>query len=83
MLQDLAVLTPSLVVCAAFLAGVVVLLRREMAPRQRNREGDGSSEDKSADRGISELEDDAATAASDREETTDPQTGSGSRDYPR
>ena len=82
MVQDLAVLTPSLVVCAAFLAGVVVLLRREMAPKQRNREGDGSSEDKSADLGISELEDDA-TAASDREETADPQTGSGSRDYPR
>jgi len=48
MVQDLAVLTPSLVVCAAFLAGVVILLRREMAPRRRNREGDGSSEDISA-----------------------------------
>ena len=83
MLQDLAVLTPSVVVCAAFLAGVIVLLRREMAPRRRNREGDGSSEDMSAGRGISELEDDGTTAPSDREETADPQTGSGSRDYPR
>jgi hypothetical protein len=83
MLQDLAVLTPSLVVCAAFLAGVVVLLRREMAPRRRDREGDGSSEDMSAGRGISELEDDGTTAPSDREETADPQAGSGSRDYPR
>jgi hypothetical protein len=79
MLQDLAVLTPSLVVCAAFLAGVVVLLRREMAPRRRNREGDGSSEDTSAGRGISEPEDDAA-ATSDRQETADPQTRSRSRD---
>jgi hypothetical protein len=79
MLQDLAVLTPSLVVCAAFLAGVVVLLRREMAPRRRNREGDGSPEDMSAGRGISEPDDDAATT-SDREETADPQTPSGSRD---
>jgi hypothetical protein len=79
MLQDLAVLTPSLVVCAAFLAGVFVLLRREMAPRRRNREGDGSAEDMSAGGGISEPEDDAA-ATSDREETADPQTGSRSRD---
>jgi len=79
MLQDLAVLTPSLVVCAAFLVGVVVLLRREMAPGHRNREGDGSSEDMSAGRGISEPEDDAA-ASSDHEETADPQTRSGSRD---
>jgi hypothetical protein len=79
MLQDLAVLTPSLVVCAAFLAGVFVLLRREMAPRRRNREGDGSAEDMSAGLGISGPEDDAA-ATSDREETADPQTGSRSRD---
>ena len=80
MLQDLAVLTPSLVVCAAFLTGVVILLRREMAPRRRNREGDGWSEDMSAGRGISEAEDDATAATSDREETVDPQTGSRSRD---
>jgi hypothetical protein len=80
MLQDLAVLTPSLVVCAAFLAGVFVLLRREMAPRRRNREGDGSAEDMSAGGGISEPEDDAAAATCDREETADPQTGSRSRD---
>ena len=80
MLQDLAVLTPSLIVCAAFLAGVIVLLRREMAPRQRNREGDGSSEDMSAGRGISEPEGGAAAATSDPEEAADPQTGSCSRD---
>jgi hypothetical protein len=80
MLQDLAVLTPSLVVCAAFLTAVVVLLRREMAPKQRNREGDGSPEDISAGPGISEPEDDTATAASDREQTADPQAGSRSRD---
>jgi hypothetical protein len=80
MLQDLAVLTPSAVVCAAFLTAVVVLLRREMAPKQRNREGDGSAEDISAGRGISEPEDDTATATSDREQAADPQTGSRSRD---
>ncbi|MBV9383396.1 MAG: hypothetical protein JOY82_05500 [Streptosporangiaceae bacterium] len=37
MLQDLAALTPPLVVCAAFLIGVGWLLRREMAPRRRAR----------------------------------------------
>jgi hypothetical protein len=78
--QDLAVLTPSLVVCAAFLAGVVILLRREMAPRRRNREGEGSSEDISAGREISEPEDARAATSSDREETADPQAGSRSRD---
>jgi hypothetical protein len=78
--QDLAVLTPSLVVCAAFLAGVVILLRREMAPRRRNREGEGSSEDISAGREISEPEDARAATSSDRGETADPQAGSRSRD---
>jgi hypothetical protein len=37
MLTDLAALTPPLVMAAAFIAGVVVLLRREMAPRRRGR----------------------------------------------
>jgi hypothetical protein len=34
MRTDLAALTPPLVMAAAFIAGVVVLLRREMAPRR-------------------------------------------------
>lgn len=34
MLQDLAVLTPPLVVCAAFLIGVVMFLRRQMSAGQ-------------------------------------------------
>lgn len=33
MLQDLEVLTPSLVVCAAFLIGVVMFLRRQMSAK--------------------------------------------------
>lgn len=32
MLHDLAVLTPSAVVCAAFIAGVIYFLRRQMGP---------------------------------------------------
>jgi hypothetical protein len=35
MLTDLAALTPPLVMAVAFIAGVVFLLRREMAPRRR------------------------------------------------
>lgn len=38
MLQDLETIAPSVIVCAAFLVGVIVLLRREMAPRRRARE---------------------------------------------
>lgn len=37
-LHDLAVLTPSLVVCAGFLAAVVMFLRRQMGPRRVNEE---------------------------------------------
>ena len=41
MLQDLAALAPPFIVCAAFLVGVGVLLRRELAPRRR---GGGTAE---------------------------------------
>ncbi len=40
MRTDLAALTPPLVMAAAFIAGVVVLLRHEMAPRRRGRIGE-------------------------------------------
>jgi membrane protein insertase Oxa1/YidC/SpoIIIJ len=36
MWQDLAALTPSLVVCAAFIIGLVAFLRREMSPKRRS-----------------------------------------------
>jgi hypothetical protein len=35
--QDLAALAPSAIVCAAFLIGGWMLLRRELAPKRRNR----------------------------------------------
>lgn len=35
-MRDLAALTPPLVMAVAFIAGVVVLLRKEMAPRRRD-----------------------------------------------
>jgi hypothetical protein len=37
MLQDLATVAPSAIVCAGFLVGVWVLLRHEMAPKRRSR----------------------------------------------
>ena len=35
MWQDLAALTPPLIVCIAFLIGVAMLLRLEMSPKRR------------------------------------------------
>ncbi|MBV9794959.1 MAG: hypothetical protein JO016_13590 [Actinobacteria bacterium] len=37
-MKDLAALTPPAVVCVAFIIGVVMFLRREMAPKRRVRE---------------------------------------------
>lgn len=36
MMQDLATLAPSLIVCAAFLWGVWALVRRELAPKRQH-----------------------------------------------
>ena len=58
MLQDLATVAPSVIVCAVFLFGVIALLRHEMAPRRRRRaqsqpdHGDGVQRE---DAGHSEL----------------------------
>jgi flagellar biosynthesis/type III secretory pathway M-ring protein FliF/YscJ len=37
MMQDLAALAPPAIVCAAFLVGAWVIVRRELAPRRRAR----------------------------------------------
>jgi hypothetical protein len=37
MLQDLAALVPSAIVCVAFLIGAWMLLRRELGPKRRAR----------------------------------------------
>jgi hypothetical protein len=37
MLQDLAALAPPAIVCVAFLIGAWVLVRRELAPKRRQR----------------------------------------------
>jgi hypothetical protein len=58
MLQDLAALTPPLVVCVAFLVGVVLFLRRQMGARRRPEQRDGRTD----------IQDDAGnTASSDPE----------------
>jgi len=46
MWQDLAALTPPLVICVAFLVGLAMLLRREMSPKRRaERDGRRRSRD--------------------------------------
>lgn len=40
MMQDLATLAPSVIVGAAFLAGVVMVVRHEMAPKRREEDDD-------------------------------------------
>jgi hypothetical protein len=37
MMQDLAALAPPAIVCAAFLVGAWVILRKELAPKRRAR----------------------------------------------
>jgi hypothetical protein len=39
MWQDLAALTPPLVVCVAFIVGLALFLRREMGPKRDGRPG--------------------------------------------
>lgn len=68
-------LTPSLIVCVAFLVGVFALLRHEMAPRRSAREDASSAEDMSAEGSISVHEEAEATATSEPEEAGDRPTG--------
>lgn len=44
MLKDLAVLTPPLLVCVAFLIALAVFLRHEMGRSRRHRDGDASGD---------------------------------------
>ena len=49
MMQDLAALAPPAIVCAVFLVGAWVLLRRELAPKRRAREQAAVTGDKRAE----------------------------------
>ena len=75
MLKDLAALTPPAVVCVAFLVGLVLLLRREMAPKRRVREDAGREHDISGN-GIIDVN--APTSATRPDEHDD--AGRSSRD---
>jgi hypothetical protein len=74
-MQDLAVLTPSLIVAAAFLVGVIALLRHEMAPRCRDREDASQPADKTRHGSFSGAEDGGSSTASRHEEVTEQQAG--------
>jgi hypothetical protein len=74
-MQDLAVLTPSLIVAVAFLAGVYALLRHEMAPRRRDREDGSQPADNAGPGSFSEGEDGGSSTGSRHEETTEQQAG--------
>jgi hypothetical protein len=65
LVKDLAALTPPAVVCAAFLVGLVLLLRREMAPKHRMREDAGSERDISGNNGIIDAKAPASAAHPD------------------
>jgi hypothetical protein len=53
MLQDLAALAPPVIVCAAFVIGAWILLRRELGPKRRARaEADaGAADERVQERG--------------------------------
>jgi hypothetical protein len=74
-MQDLAVLTPSLIVCAAFLFGVFALLRHEMAPRRRGREDGSQAADNTGPGSFSDGEDGGSSTASHHEEVTEQRVG--------
>jgi len=65
MLQDLAALTPPLVVCAAFLIGVVLFLRRQMGPGGQPADPDAET-DIQDDDSNADTEDPKAAPSDDR-----------------
>jgi hypothetical protein len=70
LLKDLAALTPPALVCVAFLIGLVLLLRREMAPKRRVREDPGDERDISGNNGIIDVKAPASVAGPDEDEDT-------------
>lgn len=74
-MQDLAVLAPSLIVCAAFLVGVFALLRHEMAPRRRDREDRSQAADNARPGSFSGDEDGGSSTTSHHEDVTERRGG--------
>jgi hypothetical protein len=50
MLQDLATVAPSVIVCVVFLVGVIALVRHEMAPKRKDRGESGPGHEEGAAR---------------------------------
>ena len=71
-MKDLAARTPPAVVCAAFLVGLVLLLRREMAPKRRVREDPGDERDISGNNGIIDVKAPASVAGPDEDDDAGP-----------
>src|ERR1700749_566854 len=65
LLKDLAALTPPAVVCVAFVVGLVLLLRREMAPKRRVREDARREAENSGNNGIFDVNEATTTAGPD------------------
>jgi hypothetical protein len=77
LLKDLAALTPPAVVCVAFLVGLVLLLRREMAPRRRVRDDFGSEHDISGNNGIIDAKAPTSATGSDEHDGAGRSAGDG------
>lgn len=86
MLKDLAALTPPAVVCVAFVVGLVLLLRREMAPKRRVHEDSSREAEISGNNGIIDVEPvrapvrDPVENTGERDEAARPSGGHGSPD---
>ena len=83
MLNDLAALTPPAVVCAAFIVGLVMLLRREMAPKRRVREGARRDADISGKNGIVDANEAPSAVRSDENAVGKPAGNGDERDQAR
>lgn len=64
-MKDLAALTPPALVCVAFVVGLVLLLRREMAPKRRVREDVRREAENSGNNGIVDVDEATTVAGSD------------------
>jgi hypothetical protein len=82
LLKDLAALTPPAVVCVAFVVGLVLLLRREMAPKRRVQEDSGREAEISGNNGIIDANpaQNAVANTDERDEATRSSGGRGSPD---
>jgi hypothetical protein len=65
LVNDLAALTPPAVVCAAFIIGLVLFLRREMAPKRRVRDAGRREADISGNNGIIDANEATSAVRSD------------------